>query len=46
MKKVFEHRYEAERFAKEVKGLVKQSYLPNYNYVDVIYEVEYEEDEE
>lgn len=45
MKKVFDTKCEAERFAKEVKGLVEVSYLPNYNYVDVIYVVKYEEDE-
>ena len=46
MKKTFNTQYEAERFAREVKGLVTQSYLPNYNYIDVIWIVEWTEDKE
>jgi hypothetical protein len=46
MKKVFNTQFEAENFAKEVKGLVTQSYLPNYNYIDVIWTVEWKEEEE
>lgn len=46
MKKTFNTQHEAENFAREVKGLVTQSYLPNYNYIDVIWIVEWKEDEE
>ena len=45
MKKTFNTKYEAERFAREVKGLVTQSYLPNYMTVDIVYIVEYKEEE-
>lgn len=46
MKKIFNTQYEAEKFAKEVKGLVSQSYLPNYMSVDVIWTVEWQGDTE
>ena len=46
MRKVFNTKYEAENFARKVKGLITQSYLPNYNYIDVIWIVEWKEDDE
>lgn len=44
-KKTFDTQYEAEKFAREVKGYVRQSYLPNYMSVDVIWIVEYSGEE-
>lgn len=45
MKKVFDTKQSAEAFAREVKGIVTQSYLPNYMSVDIIWVVEWKEEE-
>lgn len=42
MKKVFDFEESAKEFAKEVNGTVKQTVLPDYMSVDIIYVVEYD----
>lgn len=42
-KKIFNNETSANDFAKKVNGSVRQSYLPNYMWVDIIWIVEWEE---
>lgn len=42
--KVFNNNYSANEYAKKVNGKVRQSYLPNYMWVDLIWVVEWEEE--
>ena len=43
MKKIFNDEHSARTFAEQVNGTVRQSYLPNYMWVDIIWIVEWEE---
>ena len=41
-RKCFDTQEQAERFAKEVGGTVRHTYLPNYMWVDEVWVVEWE----
>lgn len=43
MRKYFEVEENAKQFAEQVKGIVKTSYIPGYNYTEKVIYVEYKE---